>query len=433
MNIFWILEDALRPDHMGCYGYDKDTTPNCDRLAREGVRFDWTIAPASHTLPPIVSMLMGQWPATHGVVNPQRFVQWHKLPRSGMETALELLEKAGYLVDGELVTRWRPLGFKRDTPGNEITQYFERHRDDRWFFYAEPYPTHLPYDPPDAYYQRFLDEPPDADTLRRLQIARKYLIVHPTGVISKLEAGEEDPLPDANSDQAHRRSAAAVDLKTKDRPAINALYDGEVRVFDDLVGRWLGVLESLGILDDTLVILTADHGEELMERGHIGHCSCNLMGTLYDESIRVPLILRYPKRLPQDTVIETQVSHIDIMPTVFDLLDMPQPAWMEGRSLLPLVNGQTAFREEAYSETTPAGWQALSSDDRQIYAVRTATQKLILYTDGRRSSRRYEFFDLAHDPGETTNLFDRSPAEAAILIEWLNAYSRRTPRCKSWP
>lgn len=428
MNVLWILEDALRPDHMGCYGYKHETTPNCDRLAREGVRFDCAIATAAHTLPPIVSMLMSQWPSTHGVVDAQRFMQWRDGAWDGVETPLHLLERAGYCVDGELVMRWAPLGFTRDTGSDEVSAYFDRHRDDKWFFYAEPYPTHLPYNPPAGYFEQFLDETPSPETMARMEVVRNFLIVHPSGMISKLEAGEADPLPDDDADEAHRRTAAAVDLEPQDRGAVQALYDGEVRVFDDLVGEWVGRLEALGILDETLIILTADHGEELMERGHVGHCSCNLMGTLYDESIRVPLILRYPPRLKPGTVVDAQVSQIDIMPTLFEMLGLPQCEWMEGQSLLPLIDGGTAFREVAFSETTPAGWQALSGDDRQIFSIRTASWKVILHTDARRHSRRLEIFDLVRDPGEVDNLAESPPPAAASLIAQLDEYVAQQPR-----
>jgi len=437
MNVLWILEDALRPDHMGCYGYKHDTTPNCDRLAGEGVRFDCVIATAAHTLPPIVSMVMSQWPATHGVVDTQRFVQWIDGGWDGVETPLHTLERAGYCVDGELVMRWAPLGFTRDTPSDEIPAYFERRRNDQWFFYAEPYPTHLPYNPPAEYFEKYLEETPSPETMERLEIVRNFLIVHPVGMTSKLEAGEPDPLPDDDCNEAHRRTAAAVDLQPQDRGALNALYDGEVRVFDDLVGEWVSKLETLGILDDTLIILTADHGEELMERGHVGHCSCNLMGTLYDESIRVPLILRYPKRLKPGTVVNTQVSHIDIMPTLFAMLGLSQHEWMEGQSLLPLIDRvegspktdrDSEFRETTFSETTPAGWQALSGDDRQIFAIRTAAWKVILHTDAQRHSRRLEIYDLARDPDETNDLAAAPPVTAAPLIEQLDIYASQQPR-----
>jgi len=271
----------------------------------------------------------------------------------------------------------------------------------------------------------FLD-PKDAPSPageKRLDIVRQFLIVHPSGVISKLEAGEDDPLPDDDSDEAHRRTAGTVDLLPQDRPAVLALYDGEARVFDDLVGTWLGALEELDVLDDTLVILTADHGEELMERGHVGHCSCNLKGTLYDESIRVPLIMRYPKRLPMGHVIDRQVSHIDIMPTIFDLLCVHLPDSMDGQSLLPLIASPDApFRKETFCETPPAGWQALASDDRDIWCIRTAKWKLILNTQPSTNAGTLELYDLKNDPGEKQSLVNERPDVLADLLPKLRRH-----------
>lgn len=429
MNVFLILEDALRPDHLGCGGYPLPTSPAVDRLAREGVVFRNAIATASHTLPPIVSMIMGQWAATHGVVSPRRFEQWAASGRwKAMDTPLKRLAAAGWLVDGELVRRWAPLGFTRDTDGARIGQYFCENAGRRWFFMAEPYPTHLPYNPPDRYYRMFLDPGwrPGPGSEERLRVVRSCLIAHPSGVISKLEAGEREALPDDKSSAEHKRTAGTVDLLPEDAPAVRALYDGEVRVFDDLVAGWVQALEEAGILDQTLVIVTADHGEELMERGHVGHCSCNLKGTLYDESIRVPLVMRLPGKIPAGTVVQQQVSQVDIMPTVFDILGLPMPPGTEGSSTLPLVRGETAeFREMAFAETTPAGWQALEKDDRQLYCVRTPRWKLVLSTDAGRRQDRWELYDLAHDPAERTNVYAAGHPAVARLRVALERYISR--------
>jgi arylsulfatase A-like enzyme len=434
MNVFLILEDALRPDHLGCYGYPCATSPAIDRLAREGVVFRNAIATASHTLPPIVSLLMSQWACTHGVVSPKRFEQWIASERwRNMDTPLRSLERNGVLIDGEMVTRWKPLGFTRDTDGEKIGEYFERYRDGPWFFMAEPYPTHLPYNPPEKYYRMFLEgpEPRDARALERLGVVRSCLIVHPTGVVSKLEAGESDPLPDSASDAAHKRTAGRVDLLPEDAPTIRALYDGEVRVFDDMVARWVEALEKVGALDDTLIVITADHGEELMERGHVGHSSCNLKGTLYDESIKVPMILRYPPRLPRGRVVDEQISHVDLMPTIFDLFDLPLPAGMEGFSLLSLASGTSReFRQEAYAETLPAGWQALERDDREMFCVRTAGWKMILRTSARRDRQEWELYDLASDPAERENLYREDHPQAVKLKQSIESYLEKAAKVR---
>jgi choline-sulfatase len=106
MDVFMILEDALRPDHLGCYGYEKNTSPNIDRLAGEGVVFKNCIAVASHTLPPIVSILTGLSTAAHGLVDARAYTGWADDPRwCGRQTPLKVLARAGYRIDGELVLR----------------------------------------------------------------------------------------------------------------------------------------------------------------------------------------------------------------------------------------------------------------------------------------------------------------------------------------
>jgi arylsulfatase A-like enzyme len=438
MNILLIIEDAVRPQHMGCYGYRKDTTPNCDRLAREGVLFRDCISVSSHTLPPVVSIITGLDVASHKIQSPYDYANWKENPGwVGRRTPLHLLREGGFAIEGEMVMRWAPLGFERDE--NDLLEYMDRYREGGWFYLAMPYPTHLPYDPPQEYYEMFVppDYHPDAATRARLDIVRTRMILHPPDVISAMEAGRKDPIGDG--DEAHKRSVATVEFDPEqDRPGVHALYDGELRVFDDLVGTWIAKLEELGQLDDTLIIITSDHGEELLERGHVGHTSCNLKGTLYDECVRVPWIMRYPKGLPQGVVVEEQVSQIDVMPTVLDVAGVGFEVGHDGMSALGLmraVGGVTdpdrsrsvtaptaAFREYAFAETMPAGWQALEGDNRRIWMVREQGWKLILNWDPESREKRWELYDLRQDPGETRNVYEQEAEEAARLRELLERH-----------
>lgn len=464
MNILLIVEDAVRPHHMGCYGYPKLTTPHCDRLAAEGVLFRSCISVASHTLPPVVSLITGQDVASHHIQSPYDFAHWAELPDwQGRRTPLHLLREHGYEIDGELVTRWGPLGFDRDE--NDLLDYLDRHRpvpagsrrsQGGWFYLAMPYPTHLPYNPPPEYYDLFVppDYHPDAATRERLDIVRTRMILHPPDVMSAMEAGRQDPIGDG--DEAHKRSVAVVDFVPEtDRPGVHALYDGELRVFDDLVGTWLARLEELGQLEDTLIVITSDHGEELLERGHVGHTSCNLKGTLYDECVRVPLIMRCPAAvrdhlgLSQGVVVEQQVSQIDVMPTILELAGVPFDLPHDGQSAVPLIHatGATASPAgrgagesarpaglavapgevqapalQAFAETMPAGWQALEGDNRRMWMVREAGAKLILSWDPDTRQQAWELYDLQRDPGETQNVYETEPEQAARLQEALLAH-----------
>jgi len=422
MNVLIILNDAMRPDHVGCYGYPKNTTPNCDRLAREGVLFQNCIAVSTHTFPPVVSIMTGQTTASHGLMSPADYAAWMKENLGqGRRTPLHLLEENGFLVDGEMVMRWAPLGFTRDT--DDLEEYMAKHRDRQWFFLAEPYPTHLPYNPPSAYYAMLVDEDfaPGPATRERMQLVRTRMLLHPPDVQSAMEAGRIDPIGDG--DEAHQRSVAIVEFEPEDEPGIRALYDGEMRVFDDLVGCWIDKLTALGQLDDTLIVITSDHGEELLERGHVGHTSCNLKGTLYDECVRVPLIMRYPAKLPAGRVVTNQVSQIDIMSTVFDILGLEFTLPCDGSSTMPLILGETEqFREEAYAETLPAGWQSLEDDERHMWCIRTNKWKLIMNWDVATGKKSYELYNLSLDPAERSNLFHQEVEKAADLKAKLNTY-----------
>lgn len=420
------MADALRPSNLGCYGYEKNTSPNIDRLADNGVSFKNVIATSPHTVPSVISLMTGLSSAAHGVFNQKTFSKW--LKNKPEKTPLHLMKEKGILVDGELVMRYHPLGFERDTETEEIPLYFSENRLNRWFFLAEPYSTHLPYNPPDKYYRMFLAPglKQEEESINKISIVRSRLLVHPPGKISRVEIGEKDVLPDDVCDENHKRTFGIVELTEKEKPFIRALYDGEVRVFDDQVGSWINKLEKLGLLEETLIIITSDHGEELMERGHIGHSSCNLSGTLFDESVKVPLIMHLPEKLPAGKVINEQVAQIDIMPTIFEILGLELTTGCDGTSLLPLITGiEKHFRKFAFSETLPAGWQALDSDRREIWSIRTNEYKLIINSMLFSNEFEYEFYNLIKDPGELKNCYDPNLSickeYSQKLIEYINS------------
>jgi len=422
MNILLIMEDALRARNLGCYGYPRPTSPNLDRMAREGVRFETCVAVSAHTFPPVVSILTGLFPASHRLMTERDYNEWkHAGIWRGRRLPLHSLAENGWAVDGELVMRWSPLGFTRDC--NSVLDYIRAEKGRKWFYFAQPYFTHLPYNPPEEYYLLMVEPgfAPDPETAKRMDVVRRYMVCHPPDVKAAMEVGQEDSIGTIG-DGVHDRSSVVVEFQPRDAPGITALYDGEVRVFDDYLGRVLHALEEAGILDDTLVIVTADHGEELLERGHVGHTSCNLKGTLYDECLLVPLVMRYPPKLPPSIVVRQQVSQVDIMPTIFDLMDIPFDFAADGRSLLPLIRGAREFREEAYAETPPAGWQALRGDERRIYCVRTPRWKLIEHVVRPGAPGRHELYDLALDPVEKHNSFNEDRAIAESLVANLHRH-----------
>ncbi|MCK5595462.1 sulfatase [bacterium] len=409
MNILLIMPDALRATNLGCCGYSKNTSPFMDKLAKEGVVFKNTIAQTAHTHPGVVSIYTGLYPTTHCQQTPKDFaafkeVGWSKEwrnteVRKKWKAPLNILRENGYTTGGKGSSCWWPLGYLIET--NKMLDKLMGDKIGRPFFMmCVPYYTHIAYNAVPDYDKLFLS---DGDKLT--DNFKKYMdMVKTTGHGYVLNP----KLVDKKYHEAKINKSVwkAFSFLQEDRPSMMALYDGAVRNLDMEAERYVKKLEELGILDDTLIIITPDHGEEILERGSLGHASCSMAGTLYDENIRTPLIMRYPKALPQGKVIETQVSQVDIMPTIFDILGYSMPKLTEGHSLLPLIKGEDIdFEEETHCETIVCGMQTLDWDKRMKWAVRTPQWKLIYSQDT--NGNYYELYNLKNDPAEKVNLIDK--------------------------
>jgi arylsulfatase A-like enzyme len=186
---------------------------------------------------------------------------------------------------------------------------------------------------------------------------------------------------------------------------MRGLYDGEIAFTDAQVGRVLDELESLGLAKNTLVVLTADHGEILYEHEHyFGHDIA-----LYDECTMVPLVIRIPGTEPARHRVTSLAQSIDIFPTVLDALGIPAPAGVEGKSLLPVIKGGAdATPRHGFCETFP-----FPEKCPPRHAVRTLTSKLIWRQEPPAQILK-EFYDLEADPGEVANAYPGSPRAAVI-------------------
>jgi len=417
MRVLFILADAFRADRLHCCGNPWPTSPTIDRLAAEGVLFANVIANANHTVPGMISAFTGLYVTTHGIRDQARFSTWRQA-WSGQRTPFHVLRENGYLVAGDDPEFYGPLGF--DIDGRDVAAILPRLAQQAFFLWHRSEETHLPYDPAPPWDTAFL--PPDfvisPSLAERLPVVRKSLLVHKPGLVSKLESGT----PDAIERDGYQRTVGIATFTPEERPALLALYDGCVRMFDDEIAGYLVRLEELDILDDTLIVITSDHGEQLLERGAVGHSSCSLEGNLYEENLRIPLLLHCPARLPRGRTIHQQVSQVDIMPTIVELLGLAMPGPVAGRSLVPLIHGRGPdFVEEAYAETSPCGWQALESDGRMIWCVRRPPWKLIRYHDPRLGDRE-ELFHLGLDPGEQHDVLPEQPEIRAALAPRLDQW-----------
>ena len=395
-NVLLLTVDTFRPDRLSGQGNERETSPHLDRLGQDGVVFEQAMSSSSWTTPGLLSALTGLYAPTHAVD-----VRGKSL-RPGTATMATLLADVGYAVPDILylssIPNYQNLGLTnsyvdRDKylpNGDEVLfRALEAYRDSTFFFYYHYRNLHLPYIPSEAYERLYTPEGFDA----------------PEFVRNKVETVQNNvTIP-----------KGTVRFDPKDREWILGLYDGQIREMDETLFKPLvAKLKALGLYKKTLVIVTADHGEELLEHGFIGHPSTSFIGSAYDELLHIPLMMSYPNGLPAQVRVPQQVQNVDILPTVLDLLDLPIPKTIQGRSLMPLILGESDEELPAFTETTPGGYQATPEMMKtRIRAMRTSKWKLI-HTHGP-GVDTFELYDLQNDPGEHNNVVDDYPDVVASM------------------
>jgi len=412
-NVLLVLVDTTRADHLSCYGYPRPTSPTVDALAREGVLYERAISQASWTWPATASVLTARYPHAHGILGPDRCY----LDES-IETLPELLQKEGYTTYGisanALICRAQNFnqGFETfveafrwpaDRVAGDFLSWLDRNEGHAFFAYLHFMDPHHPYTPPEA--------------VRRV-------------VAPEMFDGEDDlaALLRIKEGQTNMRT---VQKLRADKDHIVALYDAEIRHFDDELGRILDALRAKKLFDDTIVVVTSDHGEEFWEHGHIGHAK-----TLYQELIRVPLVVRAPGLAAparENALVET----IDVYPTLCEALKIAPPSDVQGQRL-PGLSGiapPVRPRPEAYS-TTELSWGAGKDavmELRSQEALVGPKMKLIRRQERPGSRAREDLlFDLDADPGETNDLAATMAAAilplARKLEQWVAENSRLAPQ-----
>jgi arylsulfatase A-like enzyme len=384
-----ILVDTLRADHLGAYGYRRPTSPRLDALAARGTLFETAITQAPWTLPAAMAVVTGRLPSSHRVEN-----DGLRLSRS-IPTLAEILKREGYSTSAVVSHIYvaAPFGFDRgfdhfDDFGLSRAYRFEAGLEPRaeavtdhalaqvralkgrpFFLLAHYFDPHWDYDPPAPYAERF---------------ARPY-----SGKI------------DGRYQSFSRFAPIGVELPAADREHLIDLYDGEIAYTDAQIGRLLDGLRGAGV-SEAVVAITADHGEEFKEHGGLGHGR-----TLYDEVLRVPLIVsRIGAAGPAGRVPE-QVRSIDLFPTICELAGAAIPSGVQGKSLVPWLEGRKDASRGALSETIRF--------DAYRKSYREAGRKVIV----RLEDNRREFYDLVADPGETRNVLSERAPEALRLEEAL--------------
>lgn len=434
-NIVLIVVDTLRADHLGAYGYERNTSPHFDAFADSGVLFEQARSQAACTFPSVNSLLTSRYPA--------RFLGQPEgrmgIP-DGIPTLAGLLSDRGYFTlafSASPIVREKPsnlnphggfgAGFDEFVEGGvwadarSLNHLFAQRIDELprpFFVYLHYIDPHGHYQPPEDHRYRFANR--DADVLAAFP--PEVRAGDPNPIAKRMEAGEESGLTAAGLEHL-------VDL-----------YDDEIAFFDEQLAALLGLFRNRDLEGETVFVLTADHGEAFLEHGMLKHCR-----PPYDELVKVPLVVKLPGTPASDRPrkrnrrgagrrVEVPVGLLDVAPTLLDILGPAEAgseeaaarAGFEGRSLLPLLTGGEG--EALPSSFVPSPAFMGQSTWRGV-------------TDGRlkllfeMADRRFELFDLTADPGETRDLRGERPDDfrrlRRDLFEWVKRVEGRVGSAQS--
>lgn len=431
-NVIFIIVDALRSKNLGCYGYERPTSPHIDKLACEGVLFDNAFCCVNTTDPSLTTIFSGKYPISHGITQHAEKVRVEDIQRfyeSGIPLLPEILKTRKFRTLAiDWLGRWHRRGYDyysgilelhKFKPHTLFLNMFlgqlptvqqatlhriarplfsigERKNIDnakvmtdkaislikqasRFFLFIHYWDVHAPYSAPFPYYEKFAKHNYECN-LTVKELLDKFDSVH----------------------CAHMNRRIPKDI-TSVREVL-ALYDASIAFVDHEIGRLMDFLEKIGILDETIIVLTADHGESLVEHGiYFEHHG------LYDVTIKVPLIIRYPP-LGKSRKIRELVQHVDLVPTLLDLLGVEVSAFdFDGRSLLPTIEDGVKVRSAVYvEEFRDERKRAIRTDDYKFisaFSEKDAVCRLCGYVHGGTK----ELYDMNKDCDENHNIIKEKP------------------------
>ncbi|HEY3081197.1 MAG TPA: sulfatase [Chloroflexota bacterium] len=405
-NVVLLGIDSLRADHMSCYGYDRLTTPHLDRFAGQGVLFERTYSAHIPTTSAYSSMLTGR-----DVFGTQAVALRHKGPlRPEARTLAEILRDQGYETtcvgfSGNPASRgfdnyltfpgWGSWEEGRSPKAQnlnavtipELERLVKRRRP--FFLFLRHMDPHAPYLPPEPF-ERMFYHGNERDPKNRSMV--------PVKAFKPFRDFFASWMPPGITDQEY----------------VVAQYDGAVAYMDAAIQTLFTALASLDVLDDTIVVVNGDHGETLYEH----ECWFDHHG-LYDNTLHVPLVIRYPSKLPRGRRVGGYNQHKDLVPTILDLADLPRPedATFEGRSLLPMVRGEAVSSTEGVS-SHESGIYITECTWMRKHGWRTPEWKLILALEPDFHFKPpIELYNMVQDPAENENLAEQEPEVVAFLTE----------------
>ncbi len=392
-HVLIYLIDTLRADHLGSYGYSLETSPNLDAFARDAIRFTRSMAQSSWTRASVASIFTGLHPRSHAVngrtdtLSPKAVTLAGVLRATGYQTA-------GFITNGNVSKnfglhhgfddyvylqerRTAEIHVQSDALNEGAFGWLENRGTERPFsLYLHSVDPHDPYTPRSPFRERFIEAQqfPELVALRTLLRAR-------------LTA---DEIPAVSAE-------------------LTALYDAEIAHNDHHFGQLMQWLRDHDLYDQTLIFIMSDHGEAFHDHGRWGRGN-----TLYQEQIAVPLIVKLPGQVGAGRTVDDLAQHVDIMPSILDLLGVPIPDVVQGRSLWPTV---ASGRVDPHTTST----SYLKLDGQEMKSLQTATHKLIRFPVEGQPLSRTELYDLAADPAELEDLSRTRQVAGGYFLSALQA------------
>lgn len=428
-NVLVYMIDTLRGDHTSLYGYARDTTPFLKRLGSQGLVFEDCQTQATWTKPSTASLMTSLYSFTHGIN-----LDSDTIPK-GATTLAEQLRGAGYITASvvanpfagrltglqrgfDYMSEWPVVQRRRSEAEDRATDsaalnkvvvpWLEQHRDEPFFLYAHATDPHAPYRPPAGFEEKFANPAETAEFNRNYVKLRDKAQYGGGTVISRALCAKSG----VNPDRFIRR---AIDR-----------YDGEVLHNDWSLEQLVDKLKQIGLLDNTLIVVVSDHGEEFWEHGWTAHGH-----SLYQELTHGVFLMWNPNLIPTPRRVAEPVQLIDVMPTVLDLLGLKVPEVVQGQSLAPFAKGQPFRRRGmvmtsryAHPNAKPNGFVPENRTD--TVALLDAGWKLI-YRDKAKEVglNKVELYDRRTDRGEARNVAGEHPQEVSRMMtevgKWLDA------------
>lgn len=409
INVILIVIDALRADHLGCYGYERETSPRLDELAGEGVIFKHCYSQSSWTKPSVASILTSLYPSRHGTT-----LHGQALPEN-VVTIAEVMSEQGFLTYGFVTNP----NLKKIFNFDQGFDFFDDRLLEDKFYYGVL--RQLGQKPP--YFLRLFTNRFNTHVRDNARLANNFIIPWLREYQDQnffMYLHYMDPhrpfIPPAPYNKMFPYVRGDKDSR------MLSLYDGEIRFVDTEIGNLIDELKALRLFAKTLLIITSDHGQAFGEHGDYGHGR-----TIYQNQLQVPLLGRGPGNFSGGRQIAAPVKVLDLVPTILDFLDIESDVDWEGSSLLPLIEnekseetGKPIFLEENLDGNYILSGVIKNNEWKHILTEKSALRDVT-------KEGREELYNLVQDPQESNNLVDREPEMLETMRNYLIGFKNRLP------